>query len=292
MFNFLKNKKDDDGAVLIFDIGGTKTRLAVSRDGRTFDEPEIVSTPKNFEEAMMEFKKLADKVRGGLSVKSLCGGIPGVLNRDGATIFKLPNLPDWNGKPLKAEIERMFDAPVYLENDSALVGLGEAVVGAGKGYGIVAYMTVSTGVGGARIVGGAIDKKTHGFEPGWQIINFADLLKNKDSGYLGLYVSGGALEAKFGKKAKDIVVGDVMEDLSFYLACGLHNSISHWSPEVFILGGSMITGINPIPLDKVESKLRELQSAFPEVPVIKKAELGDFGGLYGALELARQKVNN
>ena len=33
-----------------------------------------------------------------------------------------------------------------------MVGLGEAVHGAGRGNCIVMYMTISTGVGGARIV--------------------------------------------------------------------------------------------------------------------------------------------
>jgi glucokinase len=50
-------------------------------------------------------------------------------------------------------------------------GLGEAVFGAGKGREIVVYMTISTGVGGARIVGGKIDASAMGFEPGHQIID-------------------------------------------------------------------------------------------------------------------------
>ena len=59
----------------------------------------------------------------------------------------------------------------YLANDSDLDGLGEATVGAGKGFNIVAYITVSTGIGGVRIVGGKIDVSTYGFEPGHQIID-------------------------------------------------------------------------------------------------------------------------
>jgi glucokinase len=292
VFNFLKNNKAGGGAILVFDIGGTKMRVAVSRDGKTFDEPKIVQTPKNFEEGMAAFRKLVNEAAGESALRVLCGGVPGVLNRDGATIFDLPNLPGWNGKPIKAELEKMFGVPVYLENDSVLVGLGEAVAGAGKGHNIVAYMTVSTGVGGARIVGGRIDEKVFGFEPGWQIINFADLAKNEDSGYLGRYVSGSAVQDRFGKHPAEIKEQSVLEELSSELAVGLHNAVLFWSPDIVVLGGSMITGVNPIPLDKVELKLRGLLTMFPEAPMIKKAVLGDFGGLYGSLELVRQRLGS
>ena len=34
--------------------------------------------------------------------------------------------------------------------------------------------------------------------------------------------------------------------------------------------------------------LKEMLKIFPELPEIKRAELGDLGGLYGAMELLRQ----
>ena len=40
-----------------FDIGGTKMRIALSRDGVSFDTPVIVSTPKDFEEGMTVLKR-------------------------------------------------------------------------------------------------------------------------------------------------------------------------------------------------------------------------------------------
>lgn len=283
MFDFLKNKNQkDSGVFVVFDIGGTKMRVAVSHDGKTFDEPKIAPTPSNFDEAMIAFKKLADEAKGSLKIRALCGGIPGVLNRDRKTIFKLPNLPEWDGQPLEARLKAMFNAPIYLENDTALVGLGEAVNGAGRGYGIVVYITVSTGVGGVRIEDGSIDRKTIGFEPGHQIINFADF-KNKTGGDLESYISGSALSKKFGKEAKDIIDTDVHEDLAYFLAYGLHNTIMHWSPDIVVLGGPIIMNHHLMSVAKVEEHLRTLLSEFPEIPVIKKAELGDFGGLYGAL---------
>lgn len=288
MFNLTKKFiGETSDAMVLFDIGGTKIRVAVSHDGRTFKEPKIAPTPKDFNQGMSVFKKLADDALGGSQVKIVAGGVPGVLNRGRSTIFKLPNLPEWDGKPIKRELEKMFGASVYIENDSALVGLGEATKGAGKAYNIVAYVTVSTGIGGARIVGRKIDQRAIGFEPGWQIVNQADLGKDTNSAYLGYYISGNYLEKRLGKKIKDIENEVLHENMSAYLASGLYNSILHWSPDVVILGGSMITGVNPIPLDIVEDKLRKLLTIFPEIPEIKKASLGDFGGIYGALELIR-----
>ena len=38
---------------LVFDIGGTNMRLAVSRDGKNIEEPKILKTPKDFDEGII-----------------------------------------------------------------------------------------------------------------------------------------------------------------------------------------------------------------------------------------------
>jgi predicted NBD/HSP70 family sugar kinase len=48
------------------------------------------------------------------------------------------NLPRWNGAALADDLEAALGTQVILENDTALVGLGEATVGAGKGAAVVA----------------------------------------------------------------------------------------------------------------------------------------------------------
>jgi len=68
-------------------------------------------------------------------------------------------------------LEEILEVPVFLRNDTAIVGLGEAHAGAGKGHEIVVYITVSTGVGGVRIIKGEIAKNQFGFEIGHQIID-------------------------------------------------------------------------------------------------------------------------
>lgn len=170
---------------LLFDIGGTNIRLAISKDGKTFGNPKIFSTPKSFNDGMRFIKKEALEISGGKKIKAVAGGIAGHLDKNKTKLAGSPNLPAWVGKPLKRALEDSFGAPVVLENDASVVGLGEAVFGAGKGKSIVAYITVSTGIGGARIVDGRIDKSSSGFEPWHQIINFDDKADgNKKYDYL------------------------------------------------------------------------------------------------------------
>ena len=268
---------------LLFDIGGTKMRLALSKDGKTFDEPKVVETPKDFTEAIKVFKEIADELIKGESVEAVAGGMKGPFNKEKTGVVNSLILTDWNNKPLKEELEKIITAPVFIENDTAMVGLGEMQNGAGKGSEIGVYITVSTGVGGTKYENGVIDENRFGFEPGHQII---DVENNKS---LEDLVSGTALEEREGKRAKDVTDPAVWDELAHTLAYGVYNTILHWSPDTVVLGGSMIVGDPAIDVKVVEKYLKEINTKLPELPEIKKAELGDFGGLYGALTLLKQQ---
>jgi len=271
---------------LVFDIGGTKMRLTVSRDGKNIEEPKILKTPKDFNEGMLIFKKTAMSLSDGEKIKASAGGIAGPLNRKKEKLINSPNLPGWVNKPLKETIEKFINAPTHIENDAAVVGLGESLFGAGKDYAIVAYITVSTGVGGARIVDGKIDRSAMGFEPGHQIIEINGYLCPTCGipGHLEGYVSGIAISKKYGKNPQDIIDNKVWDEVAYYLAFGIHNSLLHWSPDVIVLGGSMMEDIS---LEKVRENLHKILSIFPKAPLIRRAELGDIGGLYGALSIVK-----
>ena len=255
---------------LLFDIGGTKMRIAYSEDGETFEEPSVLETPQNYDEFLRLFVENIKVVRKEREIKKIVGGMSRSVFEGDYEKFKtdLEALPFGEG---------LDGVEVLVENDAAMAGLGEANFGAGKGFEIVAYITVSTGVGGARIVNKKLDEKAIGFEPGKQIV---DLKNNKT---LEDLISGKALELNSGKNPKEITDLAVWDDLAHKLAVGLNNIIVEWSPNVVVLGGSMITGNPCIPLDKTEEYLKKILKIFPSLPPIKKAELGDFGGLWGAL---------
>ena len=283
----IKNRKFDD-AYLLFDIGGTHTRMAVSLDGYTIGSYRIMQTPSDPEDGLALIRETAMDILKGTGVRAAAGGIAGVLEADRSKLYRSPHLPLWEGTNLGRAMGEMFQAPVYIENDAAIAGLGEAIRGAGKGYLIVAYFTISTGIGGVRVVSGVLDQKAYGFEPGHQIIN-ADFAKT-GIGELEEQVSGWAIEKKFGMPAALISDKRVRIEVAERLAIGIYNSILHWSPDVVVLGGSLIIGENPIPIETLESELRELLSMYPAIPQIKTAQLGQLSGLYGALSLISSEI--
>lgn len=277
---------------LLFDIGGTKTRVALSRDGESFAEPRIFDTPKDFDTAIEAIKRVAIELTEGQPIDRAAGDVAGVLSRDRSVLLKAPHLPGWNGKNLKHALQVALSCEADIANDAAVVGLGEAVFGAGKGREIVVYMTISTGVGGARIVGGKIDASAMGFEPGHQIIDAGGALTVRSVGGTGNdlegIISGTAIEKRYKKKPYEIEDPAFWDEMARLAAYGLANTIVHWSPDVVVLGGSMMKKIG-IPVPAVREYLRGILRIYPELPEIVHSDLGDVGGLWGALALLKSR---
>ncbi len=275
---------------LLFDIGGTKTRIATSLDGKRIDEPVVVNTPQTFESVVEYLEKTGKELLEKNTLQAIAGGIAGPLDPLKEQLVSPANLPsEWVAKPLKKQLEAYFKVPVFLENDAALVGLGEATMGAGKGSVVVAYITVSTGVGGVRIVNKRIDTSTQGFEPGHQIINPDGPLCPACNlpGHLESFLGGEAIKKRFGTSGEQILDPAVWDELARYLAYGLANITVLWSPDTIVLGGS---GMQSLPIESVQKYLKEQLRIFPKVPDIVKASLpNDKGGLYGGLALLQEK---
>ena len=96
---------------LVFDIGATNMRLAISKDGSTLDAPQIVPTPKEFEEGIELFTKVAKQISNDQPIRALAGGIAGPLDKEKTTLVHAPNLQEWIEKPLKNNLETAFDVP-------------------------------------------------------------------------------------------------------------------------------------------------------------------------------------
>lgn len=274
---------------VLFDIGGTKTRVAISADLKTLEAVLKYDTPVQFEEGVRQLALKAKTLLEGKPITLAAGGIRGPLSKERDRVLTDTVLTDWVGKPLVASLEQALGAPVVLENDAALAGLGEAHFGAGRGHDIVAYYTVSTGVGGARIVHGAIDEASAGFEPGKQIVDLDATKEGSEADTLEEIISGEALERRRGVKPYEIPQSDpIWEDLARSLASGLKNTVAFWSPDVIVLGGSMIVGDPRILLEPIRLHLGALLKGLMSSPPIFDAKFRDEGGLYGAMVLARQ----
>ena len=268
---------------LVFDIGGTKTRLAISSDDKTIGASKVIPTNPDFEKAMEEIKKGADELSGYQKLDGISGGVPGPLDREKTMVISAPNIKGWNNKPLKKELETLFGCPVSLGNDAEMAALGEAHFGAGMGKKIVVYMTISTGVGGARVVSGKLDENSLGFEPGHQIIvPDGEPCNCGGKGHLQSYVSGSGLQSLKGIRAEEIKDPEVWDQVAKYLSIGLNNVSVFWSPDIIILGGSVMQSI---PLESVKKYFEEYLTIFKNHPELVLSKNGDLSGLYGALTL-------
>lgn len=204
---------------VLFDIGGTTTRVTVSEDLKTFEKPHKFTTPISFKEGTDKIVACAKEMAKG-QIRGACGAVRGVLSEDRRCILHDGTLSKWIEEPLADVLEKKLDTKVILENDAALGGLGEAHFGAGKGAKIMVYHTISTGVGGAKIEDGKIDSYHLGFEPGKQIVDIDRTILGDDiEPTLENLVSGAALEERTGEKPYDIPQEDaVWEQLAGYLA--------------------------------------------------------------------------
>jgi len=279
---------------ILFDIGGTKTRVASTNDLCTLTDVVKFDTPLDYKSGMEAIFEAIDALKKGAKIAGIAGGIRGPLNREHTGIVSETKLRDWVGRSIVGDLQKEYDVPVYLDNDTALVGLGEVVFGAGKGYNIVAYHTVSTGVGGARFVDGHLDVMSIGFEPGHQILDVdRTVIGHATAPTLENLVSGTALETRRGMKPYDISQDDhVWDELAQYLASGLNNTIVYWSPEIIILGGSMIVGNPRILLEDIIRHTKATIGELMPCPLIVDAKLKDEGGLYGAMALLKNKLDN
>lgn len=276
---------------VLFDIGGTKTRVTVSEDLETFLDVESFKTPINFDEGAEKICASIKKLTDG-KITAIAGGIRGLLTEEKDGIQNDALLSKWVGKSLVKKLQVFGDIPIFLENDTALAGVGEALHGAGRESEIVAYHTISTGVGGVKVENGEIDLASTGFEPGHQILDIDRTILGEDiTPTLENLVSGTALGERFGTNAYEIPQSDVVwDELAEYLAQGLRNTILYWSPDVIVLGGAMIVGDPAISVDAIRKYTVEAIDGFVETPLIAKAELGDHAGLFGAMAILKQRL--
>lgn len=268
--------------IITFDMGATHTRVAASSDGVTLTNLTLFNTGRDYASGLKNLSDAIRKAANTYKISAIVGGISSALNPEHSALIMDSNIADWNHKPLRDDLSQNFSAPVQLFNDVELIGLGEATFGSGRGNHIVGYLTFSSGVNGVRIIDGKVDRNTFGFEIGEHIIAFnnATPLRLEDA------TGGKALQKKYGLTPEEIAMDPkIWNQVIKYAAVGTHNALLFWSPDIIIFGGSMM---KDIPLARLRKEVQSLLSFLPEPPEFRMAELGDRGGLLGALALGRE----
>ncbi len=270
---------------IVVDIGGTNTRIAGTRELETITDPIIFDTPQNYQEGINVIAAQARSLAGEESIDRMVVGIPATLSQDKRVIIgAATNIPDWSGKKIADDLEKVMETHVVLDNDAALVGLGEAHYGAGQGAELLVYITVSTGVNGVRVVGGQIDVSAHSFSIGHQYLSMENHAPTWDK-----LISGRSIHDRFGMAPRELGKDHpVWEELARVVAFGLHNSIVHWAPHRVVLGGSMFNEIG-IPIERVRFHLKEITKVTSEITEIVHSQLGDVGGLWGGMARLKQE---
>jgi predicted NBD/HSP70 family sugar kinase len=260
--------------ILVFDLGGTKMRVALAEKGKI---GEVLRIPTDRSAAGFgKFLGSLQEVAEGHRISAIGGCFPGQLQGPEGELVVATNLPEWRGLKLSHELKQLLDVPVHIANDVEMCGLGEARFGAGITDGVMAYYTVSTGVNAVRLVDGEVDQTVSRYELGKQIVGSVDGAPVA----LEPLIGGAALQKRTGQLPHDIHDPAIWRELERSLATGLYNTALHWNPELVVMGGSMM---HDIKVAGVAEALHKFPNVFEQWPRLEEAQLGDEAGIRGAM---------
>ena len=290
------------------DIGGTNTRIALIDEA--YEIIQRIQFPTDVNNPQATLQKIQETVQSfSVAIAGVGLSCPGPLDLKQGIILDTPNLKGgWHGLAVSKELSARLKVPVFLENDANLACLAEAVLGQGKDYSYVQFLTISTGLGSGLVIDKKIYQGAHGFAH--EIANIP-LWRNGPShgsiypGGVEAICSGTAITTRAKKAGLDVEhAGDVyslacsqnqtainiMEDAKEYLANTIAIIYAFVDPEIVILGGSIAIKI-PGFVEDVEQRVKT--KVYPNIqPLVKvvKTNLSEDSGLLGAACLAFLQV--
>ncbi len=276
------------------DCGATNLRIGfVDKAGKLLSSKKLPSPlryqPENFAQI------IKDQVRGQ-AFDDIGIGVPGPLDFKKGLILPSSNLGNITPIPILTKFEMVFNRKIYLDRDTNVALIGEAWVGGAKGLKEVVMITLGTGVGGAIMVEGKIERGEGGMagELGHMYIEIENLrFKIENLPRCGLGHEG-CLEAMINS-AKGL------DDLATYLGYGLASIVDIFNPQKIIIGGGkMQFGLSAVRLsspsksdwrsDFLPAAIRIMKQKGVKPPVdkvqVSYAKLGEWSGVYGAARLA------
>lgn len=263
---------------LAIDVGGTKTLVAVLNSRGVIKEEFRFPTPRKYDAFLQQ---LTDTI-ANLSTKNFkaCGiGIPGVIDHIRGRGLSFAHLP-WPQVPIQADIERIAQCPVVMQNDAKLAGLSEAMLI--KQYKRVLYVTISTGIGTGYIVNQKINPELENNEGGHMLLEHHGSYKRWED-----FASGSAIAKQFGKPMMEINDKATLRTIARNIAAGMINLIAILTPDVIVIGGSIGTHYDKYK-DYLQSYLEKYDNPMIKLPKIKAAERPEKAVIYGCYDLAKQ----
>lgn len=207
------------------DIGGTTTRMALFNSLNTsgFEDIGTFATHQTYED---QLKSICQRIEGIESAKLQGIGISigAQVAKDGSHVFASSNLPNYVGKPIVQTLSDKYTCPVRIAHDCVCGLLAEKRFGDISDVDRVAYLTISTGTGGAVQLKQGNSEITFSNEMGHQIIdpNGYQCLCGQ-IGCLETITGGSHIRLRFGREASEITDRDFWEEFTNALALGIVN---------------------------------------------------------------------
>jgi glucokinase len=302
---------------IAIDIGGTQIRAACYPQNSTI--PAKVEKIATHGPTGSALERLISAIRQVWpqdgEVAAIAAAAPGPLDPYQGIIIETPNIPGWEGLPLRQHLQDTFHVPVALGNDANMAAMGEWKFGAGQGHHNVVYITVSTGIGGGVILDDRLVLGHRGMaaELG-HIVILPDgpICSCGHRGHLEALASGPAL-ARWAKEqiasgtpsslpsdrvltGKDVSLaaqaGDALAIAALaragqFLGWAIADFLAIFNPSIVIIGGGVSQSgdllFKPLRAAVQENAMNQDYTAGLS---IVSAALGDDVGLMGALALA------
>ena len=293
------------------DLGGTNVRIAkVDDDGRIIQDVIAPSHgkegPETIEANILELLSQFDLT----GVRSIGLAIPGPVDGEKNIITMATNIPGCEGYPFADNMEKVTGIPVYLDNDANAAGLAEALLGSGKGYNVVYYLTHSTGIGGALIIDGKVISGHRGYAG-----EVANVIVDPDAKQYPVYrqLNRGGVEAVASGTALGLIgnelIGEeansarkvfilasegnetamaIVDRMAKNLATCMSAIAAICAPDCFVIGGGC-THSSVLYFDKLKNYYRSMvHEGMQDVPILK-ASLEE-PGMIGAAMLGRSHL--
>jgi len=286
------------------DLGGTKIEVVALDSSEQERLRRRVATPQG--DYVATLQAIVDLILGAeadLACRATVGlGIPGSLSVQSGSV-RNANSTCLNGQPLQADLERMLERAVRIENDANCLALSEATDGAAEGAAVAFGVILGTGVGGGLVVNGQLISGRNRIAGEWghNPLPWPNSTEWDGPpcwcgrrGCLETWLSGPALAASYSQSADAIALeaaaeaGDhlAIQVLDLWLdrcARALASIVNVIDPDVIVLGGGL-SKIRDLPTrlqtywepwifsDRVETR-------------IVTARYGDSSGVRGAARL-------
>jgi glucokinase len=287
------------------DLGGTNIKIGrFDLDGNCTKHFSIPTPQPSNPEAVLEaiWRGLAQIVSSFDKLQAIGICTPGPADAAGRVARLAINLEGWKDIPVAGFLQDRTKLPVVVANDGNCAGLGEAWLGAGRGYQNMIMLTLGTGVGGAILIDGKLYTGAHGAGGELGLITLAvdgPECNSGNRGSLEQHISALAVKRETGKDPAEwgvLAASGEPQALEFwrkyghYLGVGLTSLVYVLTPELIILGGGIAASSEFfLPAVQKEINDRVLLPSRQDLKIVT-AELGNQSGMLGAAKLAWQML--